>query len=1028
MSKSPVREEKRPPSRWVSTRAMAVKISLYYALLSAIWIFCSGWLLHHFVQDPFWVAWIEYCKGWFFVLVTAFLLGLVLDRVFWKTRDSIQRIQDNEATMLRLNRELCAISDCNKALMRATDEQTLLNDICRLICDEAGYRLAWVGYAENDAAKSVRPIAWTGAEEGYLASLGITWADTPHGWSPAGTAIRSGNSCCIQDFATDPRLASWREKALQHGFLSGIFLPLKDEHAKTFGCLCIYSAQPNAFPPEEIRLLEELVADLAFGIVTLRSRAARKQAEQEVTLLGFALDKVREAAFLIDDRGRVNNVNEEACHTLGYSRAELLGLGVADIDPEFPAERWPDHWRDLTAHRSLSFESRHRTRDGRTFPVEVSANYFEYGGRAYDLALVRDITERTKADQELQRSKAYLAETQTLSKTGSWAYDPKTGKITYWSEELFRITGFDPQEGPPDLEKLWQRIHPEDRQRAEEQRVRGFRDKADYVQDYRVVLPDGTIKHLHVIGHPVLTEAGEVLEFVGTGVDVTVHKRAEETLRQAGAYNRSLIETSLDPFVTIDKQGKISDVNAATEQVTGYTREQLIGTDFSDYFTEPEKAHAGYQQAFDQGFVRDYELEIGNRNGEITPVLYNASVYRDDTGNVIGVFAAARDITKQKLTEEARSRLAAIVESSDDAIISKDLDGTITSWNEGAERLYGYSAAEALGRPISILLPPDQQDEIAGLLRQIGQGIRIERYETERVRKDGRTINVSLTLSPVRNSRGVIIGASAIAHDITERKQAQEALQKLLAELELRVTERTKEISEANQSLQAANKELESFSYSVSHDLRTPLRAIDGFSRMLLKDYADKLDEEGRRKLNVIRSNTQTMSQLIDDLLAFSRVGRREIVSARLDMEGLVRAAWKELSLLNPERRPKLALDKLPRSIGDQALIKQVIVNLLSNAIKFSRSRESALVEVGAYPEGARNVYFVRDNGAGFDMDYYNKLFGVFQRLHSTDEFEGTGVGLAIVDRIIRRHGGNVWAEGKVGEGATFYFTLASKE
>jgi PAS domain S-box-containing protein len=1007
---------------------MAVKISLYYALLSAIWIFCSGWLLHHFVQDPFWVTWIEYCKGWFFVLGTAFLLGLVLDRLFWKNRDSVQQIQDSEATMLRLNRELRAISDCNKALIRATDEQTLLNDICRLICGETGYRLAWVGYAENDAAKSVRPVACAGAEEGYLANLGITWADTERGWSPTGTAIRSGQSCCIQDFATDPRFAPWRESALQHGFLSGIALPLKDGHAHAFGSLSIYSDQPNAFTSEEFRLLEELAADLAFGIVTMRSQAARKQAEQEVALLGFALDKVREAAFLIDDRGRVNNVNEEACRVLGFSRAEMLGLAVADIDPEFPAERWPDHWRNLTAHRSLNFESLHRTRDGRTFPVEISANYFEYGGRAYDLALVRDITERKKADQELQRSKAYLAEAQTLSKTGSWAYDPNTGRIVYWSEEQFRITGFDPQEGPPDLEKLWQRIHPEDRQRAEERRVKGFRDKAGYVQDYRVVLPDGTIKHLHVIGHPVLTEAGEVLEFIGTSVDVTERKRVEETLRLASAYNRSLIEASLDPLVTIDKHGQISDVNAATEQMTGYTREQLIGTDFSNYFTEPEKARAGYQQAFDQGFVRDYELEIGNRNGEITPVLYNASVYRDDTGNVVGVFAAARDITKQKRTEEARSRLAAIVESSDDAIISKDLNGTIMSWNDGAQRLYGYSAAEALGRPVSILMLPDQQDQMAVLARQIREGIKVEHYETERVRKDGRRIYVSLTLSPVRNRQGEIIGASTIARDVTERKQVQDALRNLMAELELRVKARTKELSEANKSLLAVNRELESFSYSVSHDLRAPLRAIDGFSKMLLKDYADKLDEDGRRKLNVIRSNTQNMGQLIEDLLAFSRVGRKEIVSASLDMEGLVRAAWKEISLLKPERRPKLALDKLPQSIGDHALIKQVIVNLLSNAIKYSRSRESALVEVGAYPEGERNVYFVRDNGAGFDMDYYHKLFGVFQRLHSTDEFEGTGVGLAIVERIIRRHGGNVWAEGKVGEGATFYFTLASKE
>jgi two-component system sensor kinase len=248
------------------------------------------------------------------------------------------------------------------------------------------------------------------------------------------------------------------------------------------------------------------------------------------------------------------------------------------------------------------------------------------------------------------------------------------------------------------------------------------------------------------------------------------------------------------------------------------------------------------------------------------------------------------------------------------------------------------------------------------------------------------------------------------------------------AELESRVKERTRELSEANESLEAANKELESFSYTVSHDLRAPLRAIDGFSMMVLKGYADKLGDDGKRKLDVIRSNSQKMGKLIDDLLSFSRLGRKEILEARLDMEALVWSVWRELSLANPERRVQFSVNRLPPARGDQTLIKQVVVNLLSNAIKFSKYRETARVEVGAYAEEERNVYFVKDNGVGFDMQYYDQLFGVFQRLHSADEFEGTGVGLAIVQRIIVRHGGRVWAEGKVSEGATFYFTLAREE
>ena len=239
-------------------------------------------------------------------------------------------------------------------------------------------------------------------------------------------------------------------------------------------------------------------------------------------------------------------------------------------------------------------------------------------------------------------------------------------------------------------------------------------------------------------------------------------------------------------------------------------------------------------------------------------------------------------------------------------------------------------------------------------------------------------------------------------------------------ELEQRVRDRTAQ-------LEAANKELEAFSYSVSHDLRAPLRAIDGFSRVVLEDYTDKLDDEGKRYLNIIRSNTQKMGQLIDDLLMFSRLGRQELRASDIDMGKLAKAVSEELKLAVPERKLQFTINALIPAQGDQAMIRQVFVNLLSNAVKFTRPKENAMIEVGASNEGDENVYYVKDNGVGFDMQYVDKLFGVFQRLHSSAEFEGTGVGLAIVQRIIHRHGGRVWGEGKVGEGATFYFSLPAK-
>ncbi len=246
--------------------------------------------------------------------------------------------------------------------------------------------------------------------------------------------------------------------------------------------------------------------------------------------------------------------------------------------------------------------------------------------------------------------------------------------------------------------------------------------------------------------------------------------------------------------------------------------------------------------------------------------------------------------------------------------------------------------------------------------------------------------------------------------EITKRIQAEEEIQKYTAKLE------------------NANKELETFAYSVSHDLRTPLRAIDGFSRILLEDYPDKLDDEGKRVLSVICENTKRMGRLIDDILSFSRMGRIEMSVAEIDMEQLARSVVNELTPTVQNRDVNIQIDSLPSARGDKAMFREVFINLIANAIKFTRPRTIAHIEMGGRSKNNENVYFVRDNGVGFDMNYQNKLFGVFQRLHGQDEFEGTGIGLAIVKQVVDRHGGRVWAEGKVDKGATIYFTLPIKK
>jgi PAS domain S-box-containing protein len=371
-------------------------------------------------------------------------------------------------------------------------------------------------------------------------------------------------------------------------------------------------------------------------------------------------------------------------------------------------------------------------------------------------------------------------------------------------------------------------------------------------------------------------------------------------------------------------------------------------------------------------------------------------------------------------TEEAEitaMRLAAIIEFSDDAIIGKDLNSIITSWNKGAEKIFGYTTGEMVGTSIMRLIPADRRDEESQILKKIKRGENVEHFETLRQTKDGRLINVSVTVSPIKDSTGKVIGISKVARDITERKRAEEEIRRLNTELEQRVIQRTAE-------LEAANKELEAFSYSVSHDLRAPLRAVNGFAGIVLEDFGPLLPKEGRDYLERIRNGGQRMGELIDDLLAFSHLSRQSMNRQAVNPAELVQAVLDESAPQREGRQIEVKVRELPPCQGDPALLKQVWVNLISNAVKYTRGRQPAVIEIGCERKNNEDIYYIRDNGAGFDMQYANKLFGVFHRLHRADEFEGTGVGLAIVQRIVHRHGGRVWAEAQPDKGATFYFTL----
>ncbi|HYK88034.1 MAG TPA: PAS domain S-box protein [Acidobacteriota bacterium] len=551
-----------------------------------------------------------------------------------------------------------------------------------------------------------------------------------------------------------------------------------------------------------------------------------------------------------------------------------------------------------------------------------------------------------------------------------------------------------------------------------------------------------TGRYQHVVSFPA---GGR--RFANTIEDITERKRSEGALREAkeqlelrvrertveltealqalrrtGAYTRSLIEASLDPLVTIGPDGNITDVNAATEAATGRPRQELIGTDFSAYFTEPEMARAGYQRVFQEGLVRDYPLEIRHRDGRTIPVLYNAALYLDESGRAVGVFAAARDITDRKQAEgalhESELRYRTLFDRMDQGFCvvemihdseGKPIDYRFVEINPTFEEQSGLR--NALGKTIRELVP--QLDahwfEIYGRVAQTGEASRFEAAAAALQRI------YDVFAFPIGGAENPKVGI--LFKDITDRKRTEAALREAYETLERRVAERTAELARSNE-------DLEQFAHVAGHDLQEPLRMVNGFLKLLEERYGPQLDDKAREYIGYSVEGATRMSQLITDLLAYSRVDRKGKELQPTDAGKALANALANLRGRIQEAGAKVTNDELPTVKGDSSQLSQLFQNLIGNAIKFRLPDRPCLVHVGAASDGGRWLFSVRDNGIGIPEEAYDRVFVIFQRLHTRKQYGGTGIGLAICKKIVERHGGRIWIESKVGEGSTFHFTI----
>lgn len=773
-------------------------------------------------------------------------------------------------------------------------------------------------------------------------------------------------------------------------------------------------------------------ADEIGGIlIAAEEITARRNAEREQEKLVQMIEMSEDFIGTADLDGHVTYLNAGARRMIGIGLDEdLRGLKIFDLVPE----KWQAFYRDFvlpTTRTQGVWKGEMQLRNLRTDAlIDVHRNAFlirdpQTGEPWCFASVMRDITERKRAMEDLRQSRADLARAQQVGQIGSWRLDLQRNELN-WSEETYRIFGIS-MGTTLTYEAFLAAVHPDDREYVDTRWNAALRGEP-YDIEHRILV-DGKVKWAREHAYLELDEAGGLLGGFGITHDITERKRFEQmlhtSLKEIGDLRTAMDEHAI--VAITDAKGRITFINDKFCAISKYTREELLGRDH-------RIINSGHHSA---EFIRDlwttishgrvWHGELKNRAKDGTFYWVDTTImpFLDEEGKPRQYVAVRTDITERKQTEEAlrdsEQRMRLATEATGVGIWEWHIPAGRIQWDAEMFRIYGIAPTEDgfvdYGVWRDSVLPEDlarQEAILEDTCRQLGTSSREFRIQ----RRDNRELRHIQAVEAVRtNADGQIEWVVGTNLDITERRLAEENIQQLNIRLEQRVRDRTSQ-------LENANHELEAFSYSVSHDLRAPLRAVIGFVRLLQNGYADSLDAEGHRLLGVVAGEALRMGRLIDDLLAFSRMGRQQVAHNSIDMAALVCAEFENLTLASPEAAPCLILKSLPPAQGDPVMLRQVFANLISNAVKFTRRQASATIEVGGASHDGWTTYYVKDNGVGFDEKYGHKLFGVFQRLHSANDFEGNGVGLALVQRIVHRHGGQVRAEGKPGAGATFYFIL----